>query len=439
MCGLDSVGDPGSLNEGYSDLFATDEKIRRAGFTPDCWLYCKDLALTPNGNYLIRDVANPYGSQGIDWYADRWQGSNYYSVTHSNGQLITLVWKLLVTGGTHPRAKSDIVVPPLGLDTATTIFFNAWPTLTSTSTFTDLRAGTVSAAGRISAFAATATQAAWDAVGMDYIQGNGHPINLSTRAYSGTGSDVLIVGFGLAGGTGAKPILIRGVGPTLASFGVSGYMSDPIVQLFDGASNLLAQNDDWGTNPNTSAIASAASAVGAFALPANSHDAALLPNLNAGTYSVTVGGVGNTTGTVLAEFYDADMNNATHLSNLSARVRVTPSSSVTVGFVVNGSGYKKLLLRAVGPTLANFGITDFQSSPSIHLKIGSTVVRDNWVWGSQLNPSEVTSATNAVGAFALPSGSYDSAMVVDLPPGSYTAEVMGSASGIVLVEAYEVP
>jgi hypothetical protein len=126
-------------------------------------------------------------------------------------------------------------------------------------------------------------------------------VNASTRAYVGTGDAVLIPGFTIAGRGNAR-LLIRAVGPTLTTFGVEGALANPQLTLFSGTDSI-GENDDWGEGANAGGIAEAAVQVGAFALPGDSADAALLVSLPAGAYTAIVRGVGGTTGTALVEFY----------------------------------------------------------------------------------------------------------------------------------------
>jgi hypothetical protein len=126
-------------------------------------------------------------------------------------------------------------------------------------------------------------------------------VNVSTRAYVGTGDNVLIPGF-VIGGTGTLRLLIRAVGPTLSSFGVTGALADPTITLYRGTT-ALASNDNWSSAANAAEIASTAVAVGGFAFANGSRDAAILTTLEPGAYSAIISGVGNTTGTALMELY----------------------------------------------------------------------------------------------------------------------------------------
>jgi hypothetical protein len=126
-------------------------------------------------------------------------------------------------------------------------------------------------------------------------------INASTRAFVGTGDSVLIPGFVISG-TGALKLLVRAVGPTLTALGVSWALADPTLTLYRGTT-ALATNDNWSGATNAVEISATAAAVGAFALPAGSRDAAIVATLPAGSYTAIVSGVGNTAGTALVELY----------------------------------------------------------------------------------------------------------------------------------------
>lgn len=140
----------------------------------------------------------------------------------------------------------------------------------------------------------------------------GRLINLSTRGFVDTGDGVLVAGIVVTGST-PKKVLIRGVGPTLATFGVTGSLSDPVLRVYGANNTLVAQNDNWGTpqtvsggaTPATAAeISAAATATNAFGLPSGSKDAAVVVTLQPGAYSAVINGSANTTGTGLVEVYE---------------------------------------------------------------------------------------------------------------------------------------
>ncbi len=129
-------------------------------------------------------------------------------------------------------------------------------------------------------------------------------INVSALTQVGTGGDILITGFSIIGAT-PKTVLVRGIGPTLAAFGVVGALADPKLELFaSGATTAMANNDNWNAAANAALVASTATSVGAFALAPDSKDAVLLISLAPGSYTAQVSGVGNTTGLALVEVYE---------------------------------------------------------------------------------------------------------------------------------------
>lgn len=237
--------------------------------------------------------------------------------------------------------------------------------------------------------------------------------------------------------TGAKKVVVRAVGPTLATFGVSGALADPSLSIMSG-DTMVTSNDNW----NATDAATFAS-VGAFALASGSKDAAIVTTLPAGSYSSPVGANGGA-GITLLEVYDADPNGSATLSNASTRAFVGTGDQVLIpGFVIGGTGAVKLLIRAVGPTLGSFGVPGALADPQISLfsSGNSTALATNDNWSSAANATEITVAAAQVGAFALAGGSKDAALLVTLAPGAYTASVsgVGGTTGTALVEIYVVP
>jgi thiol-disulfide isomerase/thioredoxin len=261
-------------------------------------------------------------------------------------------------------------------------------------------------------------------------------INLSIRTVAGTDGQVLTVGFA-ASGAGSKQLLVRGIGPSLAQFGVSGALADPRLECFNGATSI-ATNDDWGGRTD---LAGASAGAGAFPLPPNSRDAALIGSFQPQPYTIQVVGANRSTGVALAELYDLDAAGCTaRLVNVSARAQTgTGADALMAGFVVQGDGVKTLLIRAVGPSLAQFGVTGALADPELTIlmqKDGTTLTaNDNW--GGARTLAEAFART---GAFPLAATSADAAVLVTVPAGGYTAIVSGrgGATGIALIEVYEV-
>lgn len=270
------------------------------------------------------------------------------------------------------------------------------------------------------------------------VVGGSRLVNLSVRSTAGSGNDSLIVGFVVSGGS-EKSLLIRGSGPALDSFGVSGVLSDPTLALYSGSA-LLAANDDWSAATDAASIAPASASAGAFTLPEASRDAALLTNVSSGAYTGQVSGKDSASGIALIELYDLAPNTQARLVNVSVRTIVTAAGEAPViGFVVAGTEPKRLLVRAIGPALAAFGLSDTIADPQLEIYEGSTRLQHNDNWAGS---AELEDAFARVGAFPLADAAgKDAALLVTAAPGAYTAVVSGvnNASGTVLVEVYELP
>ena len=281
----------------------------------------------------------------------------------------------------------------------------------------------------------------------DTAPSNGVMLNLSTRGSVGSGDNVLVAGF-VVSGDANKQVLVRALGPTIGAdpFNVPGAITDPMLTIYNSANTQVATNDNWGTDPN---VASASATAGAFALANGSLDSALAITLTPGVYTAEVSGVGGSTGVGLVEIYDVITPSAfsdDKLLNVSTRGEVSNGEKALIaGVIINGTTPKRVLIRAVGPTLSGFGVTSSLADPILRLvrqEDGyTTVVRENNDWQTGNDAVEIAAVAAEVGAFALPSGSKDSALLIKLPPGIYTAivDTADGSSGVALVEVYEVP
>ena len=271
--------------------------------------------------------------------------------------------------------------------------------------------------------------------------------NISTRGIVGGGNGVLIAGI-VIGGTTSKTVLVRAAGPALTGFGVTGALADPTLAIVDQNGVTLAQNDNWESDGRAAAIGAAATRLGAFQFRTGSRDAAVLVTLPAGSYTAVVSGTGAATGVALVEVYDADPDPAVartrRLVNIATRGQVGGGDNdLIAGLVVTGPGPHTYLIRAVGPTLANapFNLTGVLSDPFLQLYQGETLLRENDDWDTtRAAQPALRDAAAKVGAFPL-QVRRDSAMIVTLEPGNYTAKVSGfeGATGVALVEIYELP
>jgi hypothetical protein len=132
----------------------------------------------------------------------------------------------------------------------------------------------------------------------------------------------------------------------------------------------------------------------------------------------------------------------TRLSNLSVRAQVGTGDNVVIpGFYISGSGSESLLIRADGPVLSQYGVGGVLSDPVLRVIANSDTIDADTGWSTNLNEADIAIAAAAVGAFALPPGSADSATLISLSPGSYSVEVSGvdDSTGIALAEIYELP
>lgn len=263
-------------------------------------------------------------------------------------------------------------------------------------------------------------------------------VGLSVRGPAGTGSATLIAGLAVTG-AGTLDVLARGVGPTLADYGVGGVLANPRLEVFAGNVSVGA-NDDWWTTDAANLRATAAT-LGAFPLAEGGRDAALLVSLN-GTRTVHLTGVGGAGGVALAEIYAVSVPGAARLAGISARnVSGAGSDVLTAGFVIEGNTPVTLLIRGVGPALAGYGVSGAMADPVVKVFDAARreVVRnDNWA--DALDADLVAAAAAQVGDFALPVGR-DAALLRTLPAGLYTVQVGaadGATSGVALIEVYEV-
>ena len=262
--------------------------------------------------------------------------------------------------------------------------------------------------------------------------------NVSVRTAAG-GADILITGFTIGPGPN-KTILVRAVGPTLGIFGVPGTLADPKLELYNSSAVKIGENDNFNA-----VDAATFTAVGAFPLGVGAKDAAIVTTLAPGSYTAQVTGVGGVSGVALVEVYEVT-GGATRLINLSTRAQVGTGSNILIPgiTVAAGAGTRRLLLRAVGPTLGIFGVPGTLTDPKLELYSGPNKMAENDNWGTPVGAATADGTTlaaafTASGAFALTAGSKDAALLINLTAGSYTLQVsgVGGTTGVALVEVYD--
>jgi hypothetical protein len=256
--------------------------------------------------------------------------------------------------------------------------------------------------------------------------------NISTRLRVLSGDNALIGGL-IATGTVGKRVIIRAIGPSLTGFGVPGALANPTLDLFQG-STLLMNNDDWQTSPQQAEIANSGLA------PTNPAEAAVIWTLLPGqNYTAVVRGINGTTGIGVVDAFDLDQAAASKLGNISTRGFVDVDDNVMIaGFIASpGNGTLKILVRALGPTLNDFGVPGALLDPMLDLvNSNGTVIRTNNNW-----KDDAAQRAQIEAAGLGPAHDEEAALVETVAPGAYTAIVRGNNRGIGvgLVEAYNIP
>jgi len=255
-------------------------------------------------------------------------------------------------------------------------------------------------------------------------------VNISTRGLVATGDNIMIGGF-IIGGSSPKKVVIRGRGPALADLGVPGTLADPAIRLFNGATPIEF-NDNWQSAANQAEVTATGLA------PTKPLEAALLTSVSPNVpYTVHVTGVNGSQGIAIVEVFEADRPDIP-LLNISTRGPVLTGDHVMIGgFIIQGNAAQQVLIIAKGPSLgqAPFNVPGSLADPKLELyaagNINPTHTNDNWV--DAPNTAAIAATGNA------PSSALESAILVTLNPGAYTAIVkgVGAFQGIGLVEVYK--
>ena len=264
--------------------------------------------------------------------------------------------------------------------------------------------------------------------------------NISTRGNVRTGNDIVIAGIIIDGGGGADAIIVRGLGPSLAAFGIPNVLPNPQLELRNSNGDLLRSNNNWIDDPAQAAWTSAAGLA-----PGNTLEAAIVESLSPGTYTALLSGTANGTGIGLVEVYDHVTLQPTptpvptpsppsQATNLSTRMMVQAGDGVAIaGFIISGCCTQQYLLRGIGPSLANFGIPNPLADPTLELHGSNgftTITNNNW---RDTQEAEIIATGRA------PSNDLESAIVADLnAAAAYTAILTGNAgtTGVGSVEIY---
>jgi hypothetical protein len=259
-------------------------------------------------------------------------------------------------------------------------------------------------------------------------------LNISTRLRVDTGDKVMIGGFIITGNV-PKPVVLRGLGPSLANAGIpaANVLNDPVLELHGSSGALITSNDNWKDSPQRSQIE------GTVFQPTDDREAVILATLPPAAYTVILKGAGGTSGIGLVEVYDNNQAVASDLANISTRGFVLTGESVMIGgFTLGGNNNPtNIAVRALGPSLTNFGLNPVLADPTLELhNANGTIMVSNDDWQSD----PVSAAQLTANGLAL-SNPKESGIFTSLaPPGQFTAVVAGKNGGIgiALVEIYNV-
>jgi hypothetical protein len=266
--------------------------------------------------------------------------------------------------------------------------------------------------------------------------------NISTRGLVQTGANVMIGGF-IIQGTVAKTVIVRAIGPSLTQYGVPGALVDPTLELHD-STGVIATNDNWQTTQIGGIItADQVSAIqNSGKAPSNATESAIIATLQPGNYTAIVGGKNNTTGVALVEVYDLSSGTTSILGNISTRGLVQTGANVMIGgFIIQGTSPETVIVRAIGPSLTQYGVPGALVDPTLELHDSTGVIatNDNWQTtqiGGIITADQVSAIQNSGKA---PSNATESAIIATLQPGNYTVIVGGknNTTGVALVEVYD--
>ena len=235
-------------------------------------------------------------------------------------------------------------------------------------------------------------------------------------------------------GNAPKNLALRGIGPSLAGFGIADALADPVLELRDSSGALLFQNDHWGDDPTQ---ASQLMALGLA--PQHPSEAGIVATLVPGAaYTAILAGKNNGTGVGLVEIYDTNQAANSQLANISTRGIVRTGNNVMIGGFILGGGTasSSVAVRGIGPSLSQSGLSNLLADPTLELRNGNgalLVANDNW-------QDDVVSAAQLSARGLAPQNFLESGIFALLPPGAFTAILAGNAGGvgIGLVEIYSV-
>ena len=242
----------------------------------------------------------------------------------------------------------------------------------------------------------------------------------------------MIGGFIIKGNT-PKKVVLRGLGPSLASFGISNFLADPYLELRGSSGALIRKNNNWKDDQRSEIE-------GTGFQPTNDLESVIVATLVPGAYTALLTGNGGTTGIGTVELYDMNLAADSELANISTRGFVQTGNQVMIaGFTLgsNNNSPTDICVRGRGPSLSNSGLSNVLADPTLELhNANGTIMVSNDDWESD----PVSAADMIANGLAL-SDPKESGIYTSLaPPGQFTAVLAGKNGGvgIGLVEVYNV-
>lgn len=255
-------------------------------------------------------------------------------------------------------------------------------------------------------------------------------LNISTRLRVETGDDALIGGF-IMTGNAAKRVILRALGPSLAQFGLTDLLANPVLELRGANGSVLMSNNNWRDTQEAEIQSSTVA-------PSHDLESAIITTLTPGNYTAVVRGEQNMTGIGVVEVYDLDQAADSLLANISSRGLVKTGNNVMIGgFIVGGgTGNSKVVVRAIGPSLSQQGVANPLADPTLELRDGNGAIlraNDNWM-------DDPAQATELFTLGVQPQNNLESALIATLPPSPSTGIVAGKDGtiGVALVEVYHI-
>jgi hypothetical protein len=255
-------------------------------------------------------------------------------------------------------------------------------------------------------------------------------VNISTRLNVGTGDNLMIGGFIITGNV-SKKVVVRGTGPSLASFGISNFLADPVLELRSSSGTLLATNDNWKDDQRSEIE-------GTVFQPTDDRESVIIATLAPGAYTALLTGKNQAAGVGLVEIYDGDAAAASQLANISTRGFVQAGNNVMIaGFILGANTNSgNFAIRGRGPSLSNSGLNNVLADPTLelHNSNGTTLIsNDDWL------DDPVSAARLTANGLTLPDPK-ESGIFTSLAPGQFTAILAGKdgGTGIGIIEIYNV-